>query len=80
MIEEEDEKIKELNIKFGIKPIERNIKQNLDILPENNTNSKNEHELFIDSKYSYINSYTNKSNKNNKDIPSNKNDKRNSKR
>jgi hypothetical protein len=70
VIEEEDDEDKN-NQK------NKNIKQNLDILPENNTNSKNEHELFIDSKYSYINSYTNKSNKNNKDIPSNKNDKNN---
>ena len=70
VIEEEDDEDKN-NQK------NKNIKQNLDILPENNTNSKNEHELFIDSKYSYINSYTNNSNKNNKDIPSNKNDKNN---
>ena len=52
MIEEEDDEDKN-NQK------NKNIKQKLDISPENNINFKNEHELFIDSKYSYINSYTN---------------------
>ena len=51
--------------------------KNLDKLPENNINSKNDHDIFIDSKYSYINSYANNSHKNNKNIENNHNDKNN---
>ena len=51
--------------------------KNLDKLPENNINSKNDHDIFIDSKYFYINSYANNSHKNNKNIEKNHNDKNN---
>lgn len=69
MIEEEEDEDKN-NQK------NKNIKQNINKLPENNINFKNEHELFIDSKYSYINFNTNNSNKKNKDT-TNKSDKNN---
>ena len=61
MIEEEDDEDKN-NQK------NKNINKNLDISPENNI--KNEHD-FIDSKYSYINSYANNSQKNHKDTANN---------